>query len=233
MKGKSMLPSDQTQIRCFLVDDHPLFVSVLIDLLKADARFLVAGSAHTGNDMLRELRACPVDLVVLDLQLPDISGIELIGLIRAEGLARKILVCSGLTSDEAIEVAFALGADAFIQKTAGIDELLATLLATAEDRMPMNAHVGRVFREMIRFRQARLELRPRDFHVLIGLAEHKNVKLLALELGVTASAIYKTKHRIAQRFDVRDLTDLRGLAARLGLVPYRDRTGQLSIATDL
>lgn len=231
MHRKRIVTRDQVQFRCFLVDDHPLFVSVLADVLKVDARFQLAGVAHTGADMLRELRACPVDLVVLDVQLPDISGIELIGLIRDEDLAKKIIVCSGLISDEIIAVAFALGADAFIQKTTGIEELQATLRATMEDRIPMNAHVSRVFRDMIRFRRAHHELKPRDFHILLGLAKNRNVKILATEHGISCSAVYKTKYRIAERFGVRDLADLRELAARLGLVSYRDKTGGFAPAS--
>lgn len=222
---------DQAQIRCFLVDDHPLFVSALADLLKADARFHVTGTARNGNEMLRELRMCPVDIVVLDLQLPDISGIELIGMIRVEALARKILVCSGLPSDEAIEMAFACGADAFIQKSVDGEELLATLLSIAEDHVPMNTHVGRVFREMIRYRRVHLKLSPCDLRILIGLTGHKSAKHLALELGISASAVYKAKSRIADRFGAQGQTDLRELAARLGLVPHRDKAGPFSLLT--
>ncbi len=220
-------------VRCFVVDDHPLFVSVLTDVLKIDQGFHLVGVAHTGQEMLRQLRGNHVDLVVLDLQLPDISGIELIGVIRAERLADRIVICSGLTADECIEVAFALGVDAYVQKTTSIDELLDTLRATVEGRVPMSAHVARVLRDMIRYRRAHGGLKVRDYLVLIGLAEGKCPKVLAGELGLSTSAIYKITYRLADRFGLKNQVEVLGLASRLGLFSYRNRTGNLAAQVGL
>lgn len=223
----------QKPVRCFVVDDHPLFASVLTDVLKIDQGFHLVGVAHTGQEMLQQLRGNHVDLVVLDLQLPDISGIELIGVIRAERLANRIVICSGLTADECIEVAFALGVDAYVQKTASIEELLDTLRATAEGRAPMSEHVLRVLRDMIRYQRSHASLKVRDYIVLIGLAEGKSPKVLAEELGLSASAIYKITYRLADRFGLKNQAEMHGLVSRLGLFAYHNRTGDFAAQVGL
>jgi DNA-binding NarL/FixJ family response regulator len=220
-------------IRCFLVDDHPLFASALADVLASDQGFELVGVAHTGQEMLRQLRGNPVDLIVLDLELPDVSGIELIGVVRSERLAGRIVICSGLTADECIEVAFALGADAFVNKSAGIEELVGTLRATIEGRVLMSAHVARVLRNLIRYRRAHDGLKVRDYLVLIGLAEGKSPKALAVELGLSTSAIYKITYRLADRFGLKSLAEVHGLVSRLGLFAYQNRTDVLAPRTDL
>lgn len=202
-----------------------MFVSALADVLNSDQRFQLVGVAHTGQEMLQQLRRNSVDLIVLDLQLPDISGTELIGVVRAERLADKIVICSGLSANECIEVAFALGVDAFVDKATGIDELLGTLRATVEGRALMSEHVARVLRDMIRYRRAHGGLKVRDYLVLIGLAKGKGPKVLAGELGLSTSAIYKTTYRLAERFGLKNQIKVHGLASRLGLISDQTPAG--------
>lgn len=219
-----MLNASQKPIRCFIVDDYPLYVTMLEDLLKTDDRFVPLGVAHTGREALAALRLVKPDLVVLDLNLPDISGLELIRVIRAEQLAERIIVCSVQTSDETIEVAIALGADVFVEKSASVSDLLAALKAAAQDRFPMNEHVSRVLRRALQFRQSHNGPRPRDYSILLGLSSGQSVKTVATGLGLSVSAVYKARQRLAQRFALHRNAELNQLAGRLG-VPVKPAAG--------
>ena len=201
-------------VRCVIVDDHPLMADVIARILSSTEGFTVQAVAYNGTTALAALRKQPADVVVLDLVLPDTSGIELISAIRAEQLAKKIVIWTGQQTDESIEVAFSFGADAYVEKTGSIEELLATIRAAESGRVPMNAHVSSVLRDAIRHKRAYHSLKPRDLQVIIGLSNFKSPKSLAFELGLSLSGLYKARARVIRRFGEENLPRL---AKQLGL----------------
>lgn len=136
-------------------------------------------------------------------------------IIRAEQLAKRIIVCSVQTSDETIEMAMGLGADAFVEKSSSVSVLLEALKAATQDRFPMSERVSRVLRRALQFRQSHNGLRPQDYRILLGFSSGRSVREVASELGLSPSAVYKARNRLADRFAIRDRRELGQFASRL------------------
>lgn len=205
-------------IRLFVVDDHPLFTSLLSEIVADDPSLQIVGTAQSANAAIEALRRTEADIVVLDLMLPDRSGIEVIEILRQEHPAQKIVVCSGVGTPEAIELAYSLGAHAFIEKTANVEEFLATLAGVAAGESPMTPRIGRILRDLVRRKAVTKPLSPDDLTILRMLARHEPAKDIATQLGLSVSAVYKARERIAERLGAGSPKDLHLMAARLGLL---------------
>jgi two-component system, OmpR family, KDP operon response regulator KdpE len=166
-------------LRILVVDDEP-----------AIRRFLRAGLASQGyvvSELEEGLPAVDVarrkgaDLIVLDLGLPDIDGIEIIGRIRAAGSTIPIIVLSS-RNDEAAKVdALDLGADDYVTKPFGIDELLARIRAAQRHRLQREGetpvfHSGDLMVDLVRrivtVRGNEVKFSPREYAVLRLLVQH-------------------------------------------------------------
>lgn len=204
--------------RVFVVDDHPIFSDVLAELLNQSGDFAVVGSASSGEEALARLEALPVDILLLDLMLPGISGLEVLERLRGRDGVMRTVVYSGMATDESIAAAFAQGVSAFIEKSAGVEELLASLRAVVRGEFPMNARMSGVLRAVVRQRMARKDLAASDLLILRRLALRHTAKEIADELGMSASAVYKARTRIATRMGLSGRAGFYSAAASLGLV---------------
>jgi DNA-binding NarL/FixJ family response regulator len=210
--------SQSTPVRLFVVDDHPLFTSLLSEIVADDQDLKIVGTAQSAKAAIDALRETESDIVVLDLMLPDMSGIEVIEVLRRENLANKIVVCSGVGTQEAIEMAYSLGAHAFIEKTSNVQEFISTLKGVAAGESPMTPRVSRILRELVRRKAVTKPLCPDDIGILRMLARHETIKTIAAEMGLSSSAVYKARERIAERIGATGPRDLYLMAARLGLL---------------
>ncbi len=178
-RGNHVMSAGAGPLRVLVVDDEP-----------AIRRFLRAGLSSQGyvvSELEEGLPAVDVarrkgaDLIVLDLGLPDIDGIEVIGRIRAAGSAVPIIVLSS-RNDEAAKVdALDLGADDYVTKPFGIDELLARIRAAQRHRLQREGETP-VFRSgdltvdlvrrIVTVRGEEVKFSPREYAVLRLLVQH-------------------------------------------------------------
>jgi DNA-binding NarL/FixJ family response regulator len=118
-------------VRLLLADDHRLFAESLMTVLSEDERIEVVGIAVNGQeavDLAAELRP---DVILMDLRMPVMDGLEATRRIRATGLPTQILLLTGTESPLGAEEADAAGATAFLRKESGIDELRQVFLEVA------------------------------------------------------------------------------------------------------
>ncbi|HUZ62878.1 MAG TPA: response regulator transcription factor [Acetobacteraceae bacterium] len=166
-------------MRILIVDDEP-----------AIRRFLRAGLApqgyvlsevETGNAALEAIRRKSADLVVLDLGLPDIDGLEVIRQVRQAGLPLPIIVLSSRDAEEAKVAALDLGADDYVTKPFGIDELLARIRAARRHQLQQQGELPifrsgdlaiDLVRRIVTVRGQEVKLTPREYDLLRLLAAH-------------------------------------------------------------
>lgn len=168
-------------IRCFVCDDHPLWTDALRDILHASG-FAVQGVATTAAAMLAALRVEPAKLLVLDLELPDANGLELLPILRAERLAERIVIMSGRLSDRAIATALSLGADSLIDKVTPVADIVAQLRDIANGVLVMSPAVSRACLDYWQQPRRRLKTRELQAFIVRRLGEDKVVRLIAAEL---------------------------------------------------
>jgi two-component system KDP operon response regulator KdpE len=165
--------------RVLVVDDEPAIRRFLRTSLRAEGYDIV--EAETGEAALSEIRRRAPDLVMLDLGLPGIDGLEVIRRLRGDGSAVPIIVLTS-RSDEAGKVeALDLGADDYVTKPFGMDELLARIRAALRHRLQQEGerpvfHSGDLtvdlVRRIITVRGGEVKLSPREYDILRLLIQH-------------------------------------------------------------
>ncbi|MBK4721380.1 response regulator transcription factor [Azospirillum sp. YIM DDC1] len=171
--------SDSLPLRVLVVDDEPPIRRFLRTTLTAQGYDIA--EAEDGAGALEAVRRRPPDLLVLDLGLPGIDGLEVIRRLRADGVAAPIIVLSS-RADEAGKVeALDLGADDYVTKPFGMDELLARIRAALRHRLQRQGErplfrsgdlAVDLVRRIVTVRGAEVKLSPREYDLLRLLVAH-------------------------------------------------------------
>ncbi|MGB8278473.1 MAG: response regulator transcription factor [Methylovirgula sp.] len=173
------MTADAVPLRILIVDDEPPIRRFLHTSLAAQGyRVFEAGDGSTGLDMIR---SNPIDVLVLDLGLPDISGFEIIRRLRDQGSAVPIIVLSSRTDEAGKVKALDLGADDYVTKPFGVDELLARIRAGLRHRLQQQGEkpIFRsgdlsvdLVRRIVTVAGQEVKLSPREYELLRLLVAH-------------------------------------------------------------
>ncbi|WP_300379056.1 response regulator transcription factor [Henriciella sp.] len=173
---------------CLVVDDHPLFGEALaIGVARIDPDCEVLHAASFGQAQRILERQPNIDLVLLDLMLPDVLGLRALSTFRAELPLAKLIMVSGREEDAVIRTAMACGADGFIGKSQPLEQLIAQL-----ERVLLGEHVfpatGRSDRTD-RSSQVTAGLSPAQLRILVALADGRLNKQIAHDLDLAEATV--------------------------------------------
>jgi len=166
-------------LRILVVDDEPAIVHFLRASLESQGYLVsAAADARTALDMVRRGAA---DLLVLDLGLPDMDGLDVVERIRESGAALPIIILSSREKESAKVEALDRGADDYLTKPFGVDELLARIRAAQRHRLQQEGekplfHAGDLSVDLVRrivtVRDKEIKLSPREYEVLRLMVAH-------------------------------------------------------------
>jgi two-component system KDP operon response regulator KdpE len=171
--------SEGTPVRVLVVDDEPPIRRFLRTSLAAQGYDVT--EAADGAGALDEIRRRPPDLLVLDLGLPGIDGIEVIRRLRGGGTTTPIIVLSSRVDQAGKVEALDLGADDYVTKPFGVDELLARIRAALRHRLQQQGEhpvfrsgdlVVDLVRRVVTVRGEEVKLSPREYDLLRLLVTH-------------------------------------------------------------
>ena len=167
-------------ISILLVDDHPVFLFGLRTLIAGEPDLHILGEAMSGAEALQKLNAQPADVVIMDIKLPDMNGVEVTRRIRKDFPQARILILSML-DDNTVFNALRAGANGYILKGAGGEETLRAIRAVAGGESIFSPSIAR--RMMQHFDHSH---QPEAFP---ELTEREREILQLLAQGLTNSAI--------------------------------------------
>ena len=210
-------------IRVLLADDHDLFRAGLRVLLQDLGGFEVVAEAGDGREALRLVGELRPDVVLMDLMMPGLNGLEATARVAREYPAVRVLVLSMNAAEEFVLPAVRAGASGYVLKNARPAELEQAIRAVARGETYLTPAVSGHLIDDYRRRTAgeadSLEkLTPRQREVLQLVAEGHSTKEIARRLGVSVKTVETYRSQLMDALDIRDIAGLTRYAIRKGLV---------------
>lgn len=213
--------------RILIVDDHPLYREGLKSIISGDAGYEVVAEAGSGSQGLEAAKKFKPDLALLDVSLPDVSGIELTAAILKYSPETRVLIVSVHSKIDYIIKAFRCGAMGYIVKESAVDMLLKGMELVLTGNFFMDASVSRqVVKKLVGMPSSQKmaegdaydALTPREQEVLILLADGMPVDRIAERLFISPKTVENHRAHIMRKLGVHNMIELTRYAARLGLI---------------
>ncbi|MHC8394906.1 response regulator [Pseudomonas sp. LB3P93] len=181
-------------IRVALVDDHSLVRDGIKALLAVMAPLEVVGEAESGADAIEMVGRCQPDLLLVDISLRDMNGLELTRVLRSQYPSLKVLVLSMYDNYEYVSESVRAGASGYVLKNSPSREIIAAIEAIASGGTFYSAEIAQ---RLIADKSTDNELTPRESQVLYKMAQGLNNKEMARELDISVRTV--ETHRLSIR----------------------------------
>jgi two-component system nitrate/nitrite response regulator NarL len=208
------------RVRVVVVDDHPFFRDGLSRGLLNSGRVEVVGEAENGRDGLEVITAERPDVAVVDYQMPDLDGLQLLSAIIRDGIPTKVLMLSAIVDASIVYAAVEAGAAGYLSKDARRQEIIDAVVAVNRGRtvVPPELAAGLVSQIRLRAESTRPVLSPRELEVLKGFARGLSVPELGRELFLGTSTVKTHAQRLYQKLGVSDRAAAVAEGMRMGLL---------------
>ena len=204
-------------IRILIVDDHPVVRDGLRGMLSGLAEFEVTGEAADGAQAVERSAALAPQVVLMDLRMPGMDGVEAITRIRARQPGVHALVLTTYDSDADILRAIEAGATGYILKDAPREELYRAIRATAQGQTYLSPAVATRLMTQLRA-PAETALSPREVDVLTWVAKGSSNKEIARSLHISEATVKSHLLHIFSKLGVNDRTQAVTLAMQKGII---------------
>jgi DNA-binding NarL/FixJ family response regulator len=204
-------------IRLLLVDDHPVVRDGLRGLFADDPDFAVVGEAATGAEAVARVERLGADVVLMDLRMPQMGGVEAIRRLREHAPSVRVLVLTTYDTDSDVLPAIEAGATGYLLKDAPREELVRAVRAAFEGQPVLSPAVAKRLMGQVR-RPPPEALSQRELQVLQLVADGASNREAAARLFVSEATIKTHLLHIYEKLGVRDRAAAVGEAYRRGLL---------------
>jgi RNA polymerase sigma factor (sigma-70 family) len=224
---------DDQRVRVLVVDDHPIVRAMVRVACDGRDGLAVVGEAGDGDEALRLAADLQPDVIVLDLILPGMQGLEVAQALIADESAARILVLTATDDKSAVFEALRLGVSGYVEKTASVEEIADAIEAVARGELVFSkelerraqVQLGEFARKARETARALARLTPRERQVLALLAEGLSTRQIAKRLGLSDRTVESHIGNVYQKLDVRTRVQALYRAAGLGLVDLITKPG--------
>jgi len=213
--------SPELPITLVIVDDHVLFRRGLISLLEAMPEFRVLGEAGNGIEALEVLKRCRPNICLMDVNMPEMGGIETVAQIRREQIPVIILMLTISNNDEDLLGAIRAGADGYLLKNIEPEELRRSLLHISAGEGVLSPEVtGAVLRAIANQSSDSTELllSEREVDVLKCLASGQTTAEIASGLFISENTVKTHIRHILEKLDASNRAEAVRKAVTLGII---------------
>ena len=207
-------PESRPPVRVLIVDDHPVVRAGLATLLRKEAGLKVTGSAHSGEEALEILKRSPVDVMLLDIRMPSISGIDLLNLLKNVENPPLVLILSSYEYEEEIYRAVKAGARGYLSKNASRAEIVGAIEAVIRGGKYFPENIAALIAE----REERSSLSPREIEILEMVSKGLTNKEIARVLEISQYTVRNHINHISAKLDVGDRTEAATVALQQGII---------------
>lgn len=209
-------------INILIADDHPVVREGLTTMIKREPGFKVVGEAANGVEALSKAKELKPDVVLMDLRMPEMDGVEAIRQISLAEPNIKFIILTTYSDDEYIFKGIEVGARAYLLKDAPRAELFKAIRAVYRGESLIQPVIASKvldrFAELSRQSQAPEVLSEREIEVLKLMAKGDANKEIAAQLHITDSTVKTHISSIFQKLNAKDRTEAVMIAIRLGII---------------
>lgn len=210
-------------IRIFLADDHPLLRTGLKFSLDQNEEVELIGEAEDGYDAIKKIRKDPPDVALIDMDMPGLSGAGTIRVLRKMLPDMKILVLSNYSDDTYIQSAMDAGADGYVLKCVGIDELVKIIKSVWTEKSELSPYLVNLTKGYQRDDKPRLKkkkhyLTQREQEVLQLIAQGKGNKEISKMLFISTETVKSHVKNIFKKLNIKNRVEATVEARRHGIV---------------
>ena len=212
-----------SQIRVMVVDDHPIVRQGLVSVLGDEDDLDVVGEAGSAREALALVPRLRPDVVLLDLEMPELDGVEAIPQLLAAGPGLGVLVFTAYDTDERVLGAVRAGARGYLLKGASADEIARGIRTVHSGGSYLEPRVAsKLLAEVSSPRREVAGLSNREREVLIFIAEGLSNKEIAVKLNLGVRTVETHRERIMRKLNIHSIAGLTRFAIAKGLVSIND-----------
>lgn len=219
-----MIPSKQ--ITVMLAEDHTLVRQSLCALLNAEEQFKIVGEARNGEEAVEMARTLQPDVILMDIAMPLLSGLEATRLILAARPGARVIILSAHSDDDYVKYTSTSGIAGFLEKQVFASILTEAIRTVAggntffspavAKRLAENKNLSLSREGLIKSKKN--QLTPRESEVLQFVAQGLPSKLIAAELGISVKTVEKHRQHLMDKLNIHEIAGLTRYAIASGIV---------------
>ena len=194
-----------------IVEDLDVVRNGLKDFISLSTDFLVVGSFKTGEEAFEKLPEIRPDIVIMDINLPGMNGIECIRLVKDKSPSTQFMMFTVYENDDKVFEALKAGASGYLLKNTGLLQIAESVQELHEGGSPMSANIARKMVNLFRDTDKKTPfldlLSPREKEILQLLAKGLLYKEIAEQLNITTGTVRMHIHKIYEKLHVQNRTE--------------------------
>lgn len=203
------------QIRVAIADDHKIFRDGLKMALKDRDYLKIIWEAEDGKDLMHKLKIKQPDILLMDIRMPEVDGINAIGFIRKEFEALKIIVLTMYDDQELITKMMEMGANAYLTKTTDPDEIYQAILTCMNDDFYFNDLVNKAVLLKLQHKKTVRQFYPnpvkfteKELTVLKHIADDKTTEEISREVFLSPRTVETIRQKMKEKVGVKTIAGL-------------------------
>jgi two-component system NarL family response regulator len=205
-------------IRILIVDDHPVVRAGLTSMLGTQAELEVIGSASSGEEALSKLRQSAPDVLLLDLRMHGMSGVETLLAMKRAAHDARVIILTSFETDEDIYRAVQAGAQGYLLKDTSLREMVEAIRTVHAGKR----YIPRDIAARLAERMMRTDLTPREIEILKLVSKGPTNKEIGRALGISENTVKNHVNSIIEKLEVSDRTEAATTAIQRGLISVDD-----------
>ncbi len=201
-----MNPPDPQTI--LVVDDHPLFRKGVIQLIQAASEFRFVGEAPSGREGLQLAQSLHPDMILLDLNMKDMNGVDVLKAIKEDGLDSRVIMLTVSDQAEDLMAALQAGADGYLLKDMEPEDLMRKLAEAAHGKITISERLTQLLVASLRDKNrptslAEAGLTEQEYRILDHLVDGKSNKLIARDMNIAEGTVKVHVKHLLKKLNLR------------------------------
>lgn len=198
-------------IKVIIADDHPIVRKGLKEILAEDPSTIVADEAGDGHELLRKVHGGNFDVIILDISMPGLDGLEILRQIKAEKSPPRVLMLTIHPEARYAVRCLKMGADGYLTKGSAPDELLRAIQRISSGRKYISQNLAETLTDQLTSGTEQTpheSLSDREYQVMVRIAAGRPLKDIADELALSVKTVSTYRSRILEKLKLQSNADL-------------------------